>query len=278
VEERANFGVTRSPIVVVAALSVVALLVVSAWRATTYWNTPATPTIAIEETKSVATSQYVDPKSIFAWQKALEVPEGEQTAAAQDPDGITNISKNVVGALIGSYVALSESGMYTPAQGEAVAETIAEDLRADVSYQMYTSRDVKTDPTTSRARMLAYRKDMQLALEPLFENTRYELETLGYYLVTKNPQYLDEMKQQAEYYRMAKENVLGVTAPADAVRYHVDVLNALSQFEVILVRLTEHVNDPFASAALLRTFNDSEARMFLSFDALATYYREYPKT
>lgn len=274
-EERA-FGVTRSPIVVVAALSVVALLAVSAWRATTYWSTPETP--VAEETINVVTSQYAEPKSVFAWQKALEVPEGEQTTIVEDPDGITNISKNVVGALIGSYVALSESGLYTPEQGEILAETVAEDLRADVSYQMYTSRDVKTDPASSHARMMSYRKDMQLALEPLFEDTRYELETLGYYLVTKNPQYLDELKRQAGYYRDAKENVLGVTVPMDAVRYHVDILNALSQFEVILVRLTEHVNDPFASAALLRTFNDSEMRMLLSFDALATYYREYPKT
>lgn len=269
-------GVALSPIVVVAALSIVALLVASVWQATNYWKSPK----AVSNTEgavAVSSPAYVAPKSVFDWQKALEEPTTD-TEVASDPDGLANIGKNVVGALAGSYVALSDSGLYSPEQGKVIAETVAEDLRADVSYTVYGASDVKTDPATSYSRMMTYRNDMRVAFEPLLENTRYELEIFGYYLETKDQRYLDELKQQAAYYEAAKQNILNVVAPADAVRYHVDVLNALSQFGAVLTRLTQHVNDPFASAALLRTFNDSEARMFLSFDALAKYYREYPQS
>lgn len=269
-QERARLSVELSPIVVIAALSVVALLVVSAWKTTSFMQGNKTT-----KEVGIVTAANETPKSVFNWQSA---PEGTSTSTEEDPDGLANIGKNVAGALIGSYTALKDAGMYTPARGEAIAETIASDLRANISYTVYGTRDIQIDEKTSHSRMLAYRNDMRLALEPLFEDTRYELEVLGYYLETKDSRYLEELRQQAAFYGEAKKNVLGVIAPKDAVQYHLGVLNALSEFEAVLVRLPQHVNDPFASAALLRSFNDAEARMFFSFDALATYYREYPQT
>lgn len=278
-EERAGFSVSFSPIVVVAALSVVALIGVSTWQATNFWRDAEVvdPTVASNEIRITTSSA----KGLVDWQRDFEdvaKADTETSDVSNDPDGLSNIRNNVLGTLLGSYVALKGAGTYTPAQGEAIASAIAEDLRASVSYRAYTTSDVQTDANVSLPRMLSYRSDMQTALEPILKNTEQELEIFAYYIETKDAGYLEELRSMATNYRAATENTLHVVVPKDAVLHHIAIMNALSEFEMILERMASYADDPFATAALLRTFNDAEMNVLLSFDALATYFREYPQT
>jgi hypothetical protein len=120
--------------------------------------------------------------------------------------------------------------------------------------------------------MLAYRSDLRIALQPLLENDGSELEIYGKYVETSDPAHLEKLREAAERYRAAAEAAAAMTVPRDAVSYHKDILNAMEQFAATLDAMAKYADDPFASVALLRSYNAAEARMFTTFDALGNYY------
>ena len=273
-EERADSRVAFSHMAMLATFSAVALVGVILWQV----GQALTNGRLVSATNSVTSAlseRAATPYGSINWQTPLTDESGVPLAfelGIPDPDGIGNIAENIAGALLGSYVALAETGSYTQKEGEKLADNIAESLRASVSYKVYTSADVKTDADTSYERMLAYRKDLQVALEPLLGNPGYELTIFANYFETKDTTYLEELRASVQNYRNAIENAAQVVVPSDAISYHVEVLNSLSEFSSVVGRLSEHADDAFAVAALLRTYNDSEARLMTAFNSLATYY------
>ena len=105
------------------------------------------------------------------------------------------------------------------------------------------------------------------------KNTEYELNMFARYIDTGDVEYLARLERTVENYRAAAENAAQLTVPADAVVHHIRVLNALSEFAATLDGLKDNAGDPFASVALLRTYNTAEQNVYLSFDALARYAR-----
>lgn len=263
--------------VITAGFAVAALIGTVAWQAIRSWREPAEEIrVAItEETKNSG------PNNDIRWQRALEgglVDDGKGGYVLNDPDGLSNIADNVLGTLVGSYVAMKDAGTYTPAQGNRIAETVSSDLRANISYRIYGASDIKTEPDTSLSRMLAYRSDLRIALEPLLENQSYELDVFASYIDTGDETRLAELLHAAERYRTATENVLQVVVPENALTHQLDILNALSEFEMVLEKMATYANDPYAAAALLRTFSGAETNMLTSFDALAGYFREHVRS
>lgn len=265
-------GVSFSPMVMAALFSVIALVGISLWQVTGVWRGNNEEMVAKNGTPVITIGKTGSPDAEFDWQRDID------GLSPDDPDGLSNIGQNVLGILVGSYITLKDTGEYTPAQGAEIAHSIAEDLRANISFRLYGATDIKTDTDISLSRLLEYRNDMRMAFEPLLENSEYELELLGGYLETKDPAYLAELQNAVRNYRLATENVTKVLVPENAAIYHIGVLNALSEFEATLTQITKYVEDPFASAALLRTFNTAEEKMFTSFDALAGYFREYSRS
>jgi len=224
--------------------------------------------ISARNTAPIGTERASTPFDTVNWQAPLEA---SLQTGGNDPDGLSNIGENVVGALVGSYAALAQSGGYSAKSGAEVAEDIAQSLRATISYPTFTSADLKTDTDTSHARMLVYRADMRVALEPLLKNKEYELSNFALYIETSDKKYVDSLKRAAENYREAIDSAAKVAVPRDAIAQHVEILNALSEFGATLEKMARHGDDAFAAVALLRTYDDAERRMFNSFDALARY-------
>lgn len=266
---------------VVAALSVVALVVIAFAQGYSKISQGGRILSAVNAPTGAFTVART-PYGSINWQAPLETPSltGQALASTdgssvteEDKDGISNIGENVMGALVGSYATLAENGSYTPEEGEKIAEDIAASLKASVSYPVFSERELKIDTDTSYERMLAYRNDLRIALEPLLKNPGYELGLFATYIETRDAKYLEQLHATAANYRLAVENAANVIVPADAVISHVEILNALSEFGAIVGRLSRHADDAFASAALLRTYNDSEANLVTSFDSLASYYK-----
>lgn len=260
---------------IAAALSVVALLGIGAWQiqaairssgVVSAENKTLTPLPERAETPF----SKIDWQSEFAVGAEVATDQGEGSGAAQK-DGLSNIAGNVTGVLLESYTTLAENGEYTPEIGERIGEDIAASLRAHVSYTAYTTNDLSVDADTSYARMLAYRGDMQIALGPLLKNTEYELNIFASYIETGDTNDLTRLKNTAQNYRDAIANATKVVVPADAVSYHVGILNALSEFASTIDAMAESADDPFAGAALLRTYNTAEQNVLMSFNALAQY-------
>ena len=260
----------------IAALSFVALTGAIFWQIKQ--GLASGTEVSARNDATVPTERARTPFDAVNWQSPAF---GENAEAAGDPsssakamedrDGLSNIGENVVGALFGSYATLAQSGAYAPEMGEAVAEDIAQSLRATVSYPTYSENEIKADPDTSNARVLDYRNEMRIALEPLLKNKQYELSNFALYIETRDKKYVNSLNLAAQNYRLAIENAANVVVPKDAVGKHVEILNALSEFGSILESMAEYGEDAFAAVALLRTYDEAEKRMFASFDALARY-------
>ena len=61
--------------------------------------------------------------------------------------------------------------------------------------------------------------------------------------------------------------------PTGQILRHIAILNAMQEFAATLDALAAHADDPLASVALLRTYNESESAVLYSFNDLGTYYR-----
>ena len=262
-----------------AGISVLALLAIVAWKSTGFLRDAG-----VSDTSQMVrvTTGYTGDPDAPNWQRPLQILGSSTSTASEntksDPDGLSNIGGNVLETLVGSYVTMKDAGVYTPAQGKEIAETIAEGLRANIPYRLYNASEMKSDPDASLSRMLTYLSDMREALEPLLKNSTYELEIFAYYLDTKDIQYLEELKDLTKEYRAAAENAAKIVVPKDAIPHHIGILNALSEFAAVVEKLAANADDPFAAAALIRTFGDAETHMLTSFNALAGYFREHSKS
>lgn len=257
-----------SPIAVTAVISAVALVAVVGWQ--------ATRTLQAENAAS-AIKTYLNSGRIAATEgQGANVGDstgGYANATSSVPNVFSNVGNQAFGQLVDTYVALKKSGEYTEAQGDSIASDVASAMRAQVSYTPYTESGLKTDPDTSYKRILTYRSDLREALAPLLLNTGSELDIFGRYLDTHDTNNLKVLEQAAGRYRKAAANAAAVTVPEDALEYHVGIENALLKFAVTLESLIKNADDPMATLALLRTYNDAEKNVFTSFDALASYQK-----
>ncbi|MCR4281048.1 MAG: hypothetical protein NUV88_01810 [Candidatus Kaiserbacteria bacterium] len=254
-----------SSIAATAVLSVASLLAVILWQ--------TNATLSAKDRALHAVLQYssAENQTDAPWTaQAGNIPE---SASIQDPNDLSRIGTDAFGNLIGTYVNLKQSGAYTPATGERVANNVAESVEAPVSYVQFTKSDVKTDEDTSYKRMLAYRSDMRTALLPLLQNTEPEFAVFAHYVETGDKNSLAKLETIAGRYQKAAVNAENVVVPKDAVKYHADAVNSLMQFSATLMQMVKYADDPMASLALLRTYNEVELNVFNSFNALAGYQK-----
>jgi len=255
---------------VVAGISVIILLSAIAWRIT---QSPREVT-AFAPTNSGGSSDST--QNVGAFQPlssyAITAP-GAGGDTATSPDSLSQLGDMVLGQLVNAYVGLQNAGLYSTSTAEAAARDALPLLDTNVQYKAYMSRDLHTDSDTSYARMLTYRDDLRTSLAPLLKNTDAEYEIFAGYVQTKDPSYLATLSTAAQNYRDAASLTAQIIVPADAVPYHVAILNAMAGFAAVLDAMVLQADDPFAVAGLLQTYNQAEADMFTSFNALTIYYK-----
>ncbi|MBI4133727.1 hypothetical protein HY478_03870 [Candidatus Uhrbacteria bacterium] len=270
-EEREEKRVSFLHMGILAAISVLALVAVSAFQIRDALQGEGR-NLSAKNAELPISTRAKTPFDGIDWQ----APVANATSTEidrPDEDGIANIGANVVSTLVDSYVALQENGEDSLERREGIAQDIGASLGATVSHKTYAEGDVKTDADTSYDRMLKYRNDLRIALEPLLKNPEYELKLFATYIETGNRANTDQLTAAAKNYRETAANVSRVVVPKDALSQHLAILNALSSFGATIDAMAVHADDPFAAAALLQTYAGSEKDLFTSFDALATYYR-----
>lgn len=269
-----NAKLTSPGMTFFAALAVIALVGISAakaWDVVSKGNTTSAHNDFVPPAQRATT-----PWNNVDWQTSLPTIAGDETAMANDPNGLSNIETNIASALLTSYTALADIGLYTPEAGKEIAEDIASSLKARVTYRPYTELDIKTDQDASYDRMLSYRNDLRIALEPLLENPGYEFALFASYIESKDPVYTERLRATSQNYQKAISNLVDLTVPTESSMYHLGILNALSEFGAVVQAMAEHGDDAFAAAALLQSYNSSEARLLTAFNDLATYQRTKP--
>lgn len=257
----------------VATLSVLALLVVMGVQFYAR-NHDSVTKLAFVSTDSL---EQTGNDSDASWQQELTLlglSAGTTPLSTTTTDTVAMIGPLVVAQLAGEYAGLEDTGGLSQENIDAAAQGVAKNVRAVISYKIYTNADIQTDNSTSYERMLVYRNDLRVALEPLLANKDAELNLYAKYIETDDSSYLDVLAAAVKNYRAALEGASKVVVPKDAVNYQKDVLNALSQFTAVVDAMATHPGDALASAALLRTFNDAELAMYTAFDNLSAYYAQ----
>ena len=182
------------------------------------------------------------------------------------------ITNTVATQLLNAYTDnISQNGSYSNSEGAKAAEQIASSILPQVSYTRVSSSDVHTDPDISKERVLAYRADLRVALEPLLLNKDMELEIFGRFVESGETAYLDALRNAAVNYRKAAANAAALKVPVDAAVYHAAILNAMNEFAATLDALATNAADPFASAAYLKTYNQAQADILASFGGIGAY-------
>ena len=293
-----SMGIKFSPMVIAAALSVVIFLTVFGWRANRTIETTNTGAFAgsgkvysvqnqggrgtILETNYIAPAgaarsassglpaQAPIPSAFGGATGPVRSPASNGAGQA-GPNDFSNAESDVFGQLFGTYIELKNSGAYTEEKGASLANRVAEATVAQVAYTAVASSEIKTDPDTSRERVLAYRGELQTALAPLLLNSESELGIFNRYVQTGDKHNLAILGEAAGRYRKTVSLLSALTVPEDALDYHLAVANSLLRFAVTLDALIKNADDPMATLALLRTYNSAEDGVYTSFSSLASY-------
>jgi hypothetical protein len=207
-------------------------------------------------------------------QELLLLGSADETATSSSSDPIAMIGPVIVAQLAGTYAGLVDQGTLSSDSLQESAQAVAQNIKAAISFKTYALADIKTGSDTSYQAMLDYRAAMRVALAPLLDNSQNELDLYAKYIETSDESYLNMLSAQVQNYQTALSAAAAVPVPRDAVNYHKDVLNALSQFTATITAMSSHTGDVLAQAALLRAYNDAEADMYNSFNNLSRYYSQ----
>ncbi|HEY4514147.1 MAG TPA: hypothetical protein VJH69_02375 [Candidatus Paceibacterota bacterium] len=274
-------GVT--PILITAVVALTALVGVLGWQAAsaiksrgaeTHYVADKPVRMANGATVSGSGENFARIEQDFTTYDDDTAMDSSDKLEQRDSNDFSQIGTGVISQIADTYSQLQQIGGYTPTQGERIAGNIASSLRAEVSYEPYNALEFTTDPDTSYKRMLAYRADLQIALQPLLSNSEPELEIFGRYIESQDKNDLKRLGEVATNYREAAANMKEVTVPRDALTYHMAVVNSLIEFASTLEAMAKNADDSMATLALLRAYNDGEQAVLTSFDSLARYQRQ----
>ncbi|NBV76893.1 hypothetical protein EBR66_01895 [bacterium] len=206
------------------------------------------------------------------WQQYL-LSQASSPPRASDDVILSGASDALTERVSQLYTVMQKGGLYTPENLSQVGATVADTMKLEPTFDRITRAELTIDPDSSYDRMLTYRADMRVALEPLLTNKEPEFEVFARYLETKNEIYLEQLATTAANYTRAARQARAVPVPVDAAEAHVRTINSLSLFATTLTHMSKHGADPVASLMLLRAYNDAEQEVFSAFNELALYYR-----
>lgn len=199
-------------------------------------------------------------------------PALQTSTSTKDASPLSYATEALAGSIITGYLALAQNNDYTASRGEALGQTLAQNLYATISYTKHQASDLKTDTDTSAKRVAQYREDMQKALLPLTKNTDAPFALLARYYVRGDATAFDALRTSTEHYEEAWALVSKVSVPKDATSVHVQLLDALDYSTKTIDAMARYARDPAAAAQLLKTYNDVEQAVTNAFDALDAYY------
>ncbi len=259
-----------SPIAMTALVSVLVLGGVTTARVVATIRPPVSPPVVAA---AVVDTTNADESADWQQQMLLLGQTTETDAsAATSTDHLALIGPMVMGEIFGTYDSIRASGNYTQTDLRAAAEKIGSYMKAAVAYEAFEITDFATDADASSERVRTYRAELQSALEPLASIPGAEYEIYGRYVETSDSKYLEQLRDAANKYRSSAASASLLTVPRDAVNYHRDLLNSLRAFASVLDGLAGHADDPYASIALLRTYNEKEQGIYDSFNRMRSYY------
>lgn len=279
----ATFSRGTSPIAITAALSVAILIAaIGSYIGERSMSAHIPASLAAYEPAERPTYVAVadsDGNGVPDWQDELvragiaERAASSTATTTAETDPVASTGSAVIQTLVSGYLSLTKYDSYTPERGEQLAQTIVANLRAPVIFSPHTTDELTVDTDTSVERIMRYRADMREATALMVDfSAEPEFSLFARFIATGDTAWLDKLSATAKNYREVERAMLAVSTPANAVDVHLRAVNAVGKYTETLERLVRFANDPIATAALIRTYNEDEREFLLAFDALAKYY------
>ena len=272
---RTTLSQGQRPIIFTAALSIAGLLAAIGFQLGAGRESDESNSVVFERPHETTTTRLTGERD---WKTELirlgivasTTAPADESATTTDP--LFSIGDVIAQETVDGYLSLKKGGTYTKESANKLGNYIGTNIAPSPTNIPHTKIDITRDPDISEARVLHYRSDMREALAPLISDAPPEFETFAYYVETKNPARLDDLRAAAARYKAAEKNMLAVSVPENAVALHLRAMNALGAYANTLDRLVLFADSSLASLALLRTYNETEREMLYAFDALAEYY------
>lgn len=256
---------------------------------------PLAQTVPVHESRVAFEEIDTDGDSLPDWQETLlgtnpdkSDSDGDGKKDADEPKvSITNILAESVASgtantpveeigsrLIGEYLYLKERNAYTETRGERLGKQLGSYISYSTHFTPYTTLNLTQHSNTSREAIEQHRQALQQALDPFLTIEEPEFALYARFIERGDNEALVTLRKRADLYQRVAEDVLKIPVPRDIASVHLEIANALSFFSLVLINMVDRVNDPIASLALLKTYNQSEQYVQTTFSALTAYYRQ----
>jgi ABC-type antimicrobial peptide transport system permease subunit len=204
---------------------------------------------------------------------ALEPKVSIATVLNEESGSAQTLADTIGNSLVGEYLYLKETDTYTPTAGERLGNNLAQKISFNTEFSPFIKDDMVIVNNTSKEAVESHRKALQKALDPFLDLTGAEVAIYAQFVAIGDRTALIELSKRALVYERAAKEILKIPAPVDVAETHLEVANALSFFSVVLNNMVAKADDPIASLALLRTYNQSEQYVQTTFNVLSVYYR-----
>jgi hypothetical protein len=141
-----------------------------------------------------------------------------------------------------------------------------------IDFTPLTVKDIKIGEAIDKISVEIYKDALYQVMQPLFDLKEYELTIYAKAVRDNSKQEFDRLPRIATLYKQAGDNALSITAPRDISAVHLDIINSLYRFSVILNELAKGYDDPAASLSGVANFTQAESQFGNAFDNLKTYF------
>lgn len=261
---------------ILAACSIAALLGAIGWRAGAWLRPQSEPVLSVSAPSAFISEPDVDGNGVPDWQDTLMglTPSATSTvlynATATIPgtEQIPTATGAVTERLIQQYLYLKDTNAYTDERGERLGKSLAENVYVRTPFTPYTMDALKTGDLSRTE----YRNVMRTTLNPLLSLSEPDFVTYARFIDTKDRSLLEALRGRAQTYKEVSADLMRLRVPAEAVSSHVDTANAIAYYGTVLEAMVVHQDDPIASLALLREYNEAEQYLGTSLSLLSRYY------
>ncbi len=169
------------------------------------------------------------------------------------------------------YFTQVSRNQYSPEQREQIVQNATKEMFT-LAFTPLKPKDIRTLEDSSKQSVIAYKKALYEALKPIFTLDEYELNIYARAVRDNDKETFDSLKTIADIYKQSGDAVLAIPAPNEVSEIHLEIINALYKFSMVLEKLAKGYDDPAASLSGTGNFTEAEESIQQAFIKLKTYF------
>jgi len=169
------------------------------------------------------------------------------------------------------YIEQNNSDTYSPQSKDRIIANATKEMFT-LAFTPLEPKDLVTMQDSSKESIIQYKKNLYTAIKPIFELDEYELDIYARAVRDNTKKEFDSLITIADIYTDAGDFALTVSVPNEVSAVHLEIINALYKFAVVLNELAKGYDDPAASLSGTGNFIEVEEGIQHAFSRLQTYF------